>query len=531
MSKLEDKLRESRRKERPDLQPPAGGWEAIQASLAVTAVAATAAGTTTTAVGGTAATTAKLSLLATALKALIGLTVLGGVTAAGWSLTTTSDDADLSSAPSTEVRSTDNEVTSTDATAEDDNPGSEQANTLEVAQGQMQEEVPSANSDAPASANKDLEVNGDLPSPTEIRPNSGIFQNVAPANAGDQAQRADSGTETGNNQSAPETNSTENGLTNTGDQSAGTENTESKVTAPSLPFAMGETPSTADDEQAVTDNGQVAAQANAMLVKALEAAPLQEVGFSWSTAPYALEAEILPRAEETFRKHRRSNWTAWQLHGGVNALIGKRNFQFGNSTIFERTAPGQGTDIFVLPSGENIEAEFAQFFVRPETFSNNSLLRLGVTRQTRWGGVIRATLNHYRYNLTTEVDLSVLQPTQIAFSQNERERASFLDLEFQYTFLRRHRFRPFVGIGTMIAVNSNFEVENSFFDAQTGQSGFVSTETFDNPLFTPIDITASLGFQYQVSPRLSVGAQLWGNTGIDVFIEAPIGIEMRYTLK
>lgn len=573
MDNLEEQLRKSRQKARPELRAPAGGWEAVQASLAATA-AATATGAAAAqslgtsagkagVVGGVAATTAKASLLAAAIKAIIGVVVLGGVATGGWMLVEGQEtEADRTNPSAAQVLSV--------APTEGQPASGELAASAGLNGGQLQ---------VPVAGNKDMAIEDQANRQAAVRQSSAGATSVR-TGASSSLTRTTNNEEPGTiNPSLSEQRDggrTENGL---GDPStpysssvidptveslpaskddppltvpgATTEPSANEAlltpsdTLKGLPFA-GTNPAEADvdplpagvgvDGESTLENIK-ADEINipqSVAVQPLPSSSVDEVSFEWSTLPYLTDEEIVG-SEQTFGKHRRPSWSAWQLHGGVGGLIGKRNFNFGGGTIYERTESQFSSRVITLASGEEVGLQSVGGTSEVDIFNNNLHYRFGVIRQTNWGGAYSLSLNHYRYNERDVVDRNTLDTDQFTLDRHYKERSSFVDIGFQYTILRRHRFRPFVGLGLILGYSLKTERFDEFFVAETGETGEDPLTSSNLSFSTPsnlAEVTVTAGFQYQLTSRWSVGAHAWGNIGWDnLFVEAPLALEARYILK
>jgi len=105
--------------------------------------------------------------------------------------------------------------------------------------------------------------------------------------------------------------------------------------------------------------------------------------------------------------------------------------------------------------------------------------------------------------------------------------------------LRRHRFRPFVGAGTILSALGTEKRQINYFDVDSGAtvgaesfslSTGAETQILSTGAETQIDLSVTAGFQYDVSSRLSLGLNVWYNNGSSIYVDAPYGIEARYRL-
>lgn len=568
MSKLEDQLRKSREEERPDFQPPAGGWEAIQASLAGTAAgvgsaavaaeaaantgAMGAAGAASTAAGTSAVVGAEASLLVISLKALLGLCVVGGLAAGAW-VTLGSDDQQETEVATTTVVETRlnedmpqvisapiNRVDPSNETAAGETPGTTRATTgNKVSEG---EQIAGAKLPTPSEK--------DQASPTTqeeglAMPNaSGV--NIGPSTvpaAGDEAKTGsehlagipEEGRATVPNAVAePPTDGPEcsNVAPPLGEEepnqaaeaglrdSADTPLTGEGVAAPTTGFNQVATPQPSQVNLVVQPLARTPAKFVPNLSKTLF------TGFE------SLNFFDEENEDGNFRKFMRPVRPSWQVHGGAQVMINNRfSFRGGNNFLLQRTSNGLGGFQVTLPDGEVVNANFTGTFTGSNTRTDNFLFRIGATRQTAWGGAFRATLGYFNGSEQQVQDFSQLGPDELAFDIMANSSAATLELGFQYTFLRRHKFRPYLGVNSMFYFGSSLVEEQSVFDNQTGQRAFISSiENYAGSSFWQ-GISISAGFQYQLFPRVSAGGYLWAHGSKDLWIEAPVGIEVRYLLK
>lgn len=576
MDNLEEKLRNSRRKERPDLKPPVGGWEAVQASLAATA-AATAAGTTAAAANAAAAgktgavvtgaaVAGKASLMAVIIKAVIGVTVLGGVAAGGWLVMAESDTTDAASDPVGISATTPTGTASGETVSASGMPVTELSPAEIVETGAAQTALP-ANEKAASGTGKISGATND-PLPENNRKIKGWSSGNGNSGSAQNANRTAVGTTASANAGSSSSAENDTPLNDTDGSPAGITPPVPPVT-PALP---GSSPARPEDSRnpvappvpaadtsaarlpAYAGNTESAAGSGEQRVEIVQGKtatpgldrndvpvelstgptilltePITELAFEYSRTPLALETEVIV-PESTINGGKNRGWAAWQVHGGVATSFSNNHYSFGDPNIYEEALPGGTVSSQVtLASGEVVLLDVrGAEFNRSGNF-DSQLYRLGVTRQLKWGGALRATLGHYRGEYTDGLSAGQLSPDQFVFNSLEKTRATFLDIELQYTFLRRHRFRPYVGLGTVLLMNYKDIYQNQFVSG-SGETGIRDDYSSSSPFSTSIDPTITAGFQYQVTAKWSVGAQVWGNTGFNVLVEAPFGIEARYIL-
>ncbi|NJC26737.1 hypothetical protein [Neolewinella antarctica] len=225
----------------------------------------------------------------------------------------------------------------------------------------------------------------------------------------------------------------------------------------------------------------------------------------------------------------------WQVTAslGVGSTSDK---DYRNYTYTRTATPGNGRS-FILPSGEIVFTERSASFRngRDQDLTSATTLypRLGVARQTRRGWYFHASTGYYYNRLQLKGDNPYvgLNDDEVQLVVTSREDAVSLEFGIQYTFMRSRRFRPFLGAGLFSTLYYRGEERWDFYDANTRQQGvfrgFRSEEFF--PIYPELGLTA--GFQFAVTERVSVGAQLFSNGGSNVYYDAPFGAEVRYALK
>ncbi|NJC26738.1 hypothetical protein [Neolewinella antarctica] len=266
---------------------------------------------------------------------------------------------------------------------------------------------------------------------------------------------------------------------------------------------------------------------------------LFEVTYADTTLPVA-DAEPLTvtkrRYDRLLRRQQRKHYEGhWLVNGSLG--IGLDNYGDYRNRTYTRSTTGEGGRNFILPSGEIIFTE--RYFGSYYNYDNQDITRstgiyprIGLARQSRWGGYFHATAGYYRSRVKLRGDpYDDLADNGIQTVVTSEEDVGTLEIGFQYTFLRRHRFRPYLGFSFFNTVYYHGEERQHVYDVQTRQrgivSGFRSKEFF--PLYPEFALTA--GFQFEVTKRLSLGAQIFANEGFNIFIDAPVGVEARYTLK
>lgn len=577
MSKLEEQLRKSREQERPDLQPPAGGWEAIQASLAATAAgvgtaaAATeavaagnaavgAAGTAGSAAGASAVVGAKASIFVTSLKALLGLCVVGGLATGAWM--TLGDDEPQG------VEMVSESIATAPTPEQDPQVNTEAMVNRSSAEAATPTDMPANAATVPSAAGEAVDLD-------QRRDNnftsSGLTQHTD-NKAGSTPSGEVAPTATRTPQPEPEQPVATQGaeVVNAAESTSEAARTEGSASAaaPGAAAEPGNEPTATDADGNPAGSNDAAPESPAIpsdeiLAESEEAIPA--TGFTEVETPVASQSNLVipmlaarpvdfvPNLSETiftgfeslmffdkdnelnedgkFRKFKRPVRPSWQLHGGLQGLTGNRFSFRGSNTILRRTDNGSGGFDITLPDGELVNASFTGAFTNSVTRTDNFMFRVGATRQTAWGGAFRGTLGYYHGSERQVQDFSQLGPDELAFDEEFNSSAATLELGFQYTFLRRHKFRPYLGVNSVFFLGSSWTNEQFVFDNQTGQRALVSQ--FDNSVRTSFwqGISVTAGFQYQLFPRLSAGAYLWGHGSVDNWIETPVGLEVRYLLK
>ena len=221
--------------------------------------------------------------------------------------------------------------------------------------------------------------------------------------------------------------------------------------------------------------------------------------------------------------------TRWDVHFGVGAYADRYNY-YGNAGRFTRATGEFFTNRFVGDNGEVIPAEVTESWVDEGMFLSTQY-RLGIARQSTWGGRFNLTAGYARARYRNNFDpLDGLNTNELRTYTDATERSLYLDLGFQYTFNRRGRFRPYLGAGLTTFLFYDGQNTLRFADANTQSTGLV--EHLGTTQYLPLypDFHVMAGFQYGVTERLSVGAGLWANLGSEVTIMAPFQVEARYQL-
>ncbi len=220
----------------------------------------------------------------------------------------------------------------------------------------------------------------------------------------------------------------------------------------------------------------------------------------------------------------------WQVHFNVSTSFPNYRY-WSNGTNYQRVPATESEARFVLPSGEVINAASTAEQPPKSVVKSDRFFRAGLSRQTHWGGLVRLSAGYYRnrfYN--KEVFFDNLGAQEVRSWRDISEDAVPLELGFQYTFLRRHRIRPYLGVSVLTFLYYAGESAELFLDGASGQQGFVERFTIRDLFPVSSDFALTAGVQYELSERLSVGAFVWSNSGVDIWVDAPVGVEVRYDL-
>lgn len=219
----------------------------------------------------------------------------------------------------------------------------------------------------------------------------------------------------------------------------------------------------------------------------------------------------------------------FQLHG---SLSGHYVADARGSRFYTRnTSTGGAGRLFVLPSGEPVPVNF----LRSDTESNirrSVRLDVGISRQFGSGFLVRAATGVYHStNGRRQSDFNLIELPEVREDFYERRFIVPLELGFQYTFRKRYRFRPYVGVNVVRYLHYDAVQLISFRDPQTQGVGVASLLRSQGVARNDMDYSLTTGFQYKVSDRLSVGLALYLHSQLSFFIENPFGIEVRHSLK
>lgn len=510
MKKIEKQLRQSRQNGIPGLQPPAGGWEAINARINDNPANVSTTATPNTGKGFV----ANLSWVSW-LVSFVGLVLLGGLLV---SLITDPSPventalATVAPATTTEQAAARPAGETTATLAQPQEPSTSVAAAEETAE--VAPVPPKTNVDGPLSPAKP-----ETPKAARNRP--GILANK-PANAT---------TEEGTENKLPTANAP---VTDKADGPVG----DKLATAPSPRAAGTPNPPVAPNEGGIT----VLPPADQALTKlpagegATSAAlAVTELPFSMSSLSVpaaefgALPAIIVGPAPERNRNGKLRARPEFQVSAG---LSGHHLRGFNNSRFYSRDVTTGGADrLFVLPSGEALPVRFNRSDL------NNNLRRsirfdVGINRQFSSGFLARAKLGvYYATNDRASDDFEQVTGSLVREDYYERRFIAPLELGFQYTFRKRFRFRPYLGVNYVLYVANNSVQRTTFFDAQTQSQGLIGQFESRGVSFADRDFSLTAGFQYKLTDKISAGLSLYVHSQSAYFIESPFGLEVRYSLK
>ncbi|OAV42629.1 hypothetical protein [Lewinella sp. 4G2] len=231
-------------------------------------------------------------------------------------------------------------------------------------------------------------------------------------------------------------------------------------------------------------------------------------------------------------EQRRRRKGYWQFSGSMS--VGFPYVDYYNRREYFRTEDASRSTSFILPSGEIIYGNNPEYLYDNDDFMSgfHAFPRFAAARQSKWGGYFHSTFGYYRSRVTPKGDpYSNISADRIRVARVTKEDVVTFELGFQYTFFRYRRVRPYVGMSLINYLYYYGESVDRFYDEASRSSGviggFRSKEIF--PMYTELAFTA--GAQVEVSNRVSVGAFLFFNEAWNIFLEAPVGLEVRYSLK
>ncbi|NJC26740.1 hypothetical protein [Neolewinella antarctica] len=259
---------------------------------------------------------------------------------------------------------------------------------------------------------------------------------------------------------------------------------------------------------------------------------------SWNqdTTQYATDTEPLNitkrRYDRLLRRQQRDKYEGRWLVSGSLSMGFSRSGYYGGAT-YTRTTKENSYTRFYPSFGEVIYADYDEGSYGEDITSYSSLFpRVGVARQTRWGGYFYAAPGLYRNRVSLNGDpYANLDEDQIRTVKTLSKDMGTFEAGFQYTFMRRHRFQPYLGFSVLSILYYDRAIRSNFYEAKTRQSGSVD-RFYQEPFFIPApELMLTTGFQFAVNERISVGAHVVVDRGFRDFIDAPVGIEIRHSLK
>lgn len=233
-------------------------------------------------------------------------------------------------------------------------------------------------------------------------------------------------------------------------------------------------------------------------------------------------------------KKKQPAWKGWEIHGAGSAAI--VNYDWWTVSRSYDITDRPNSDVrFIRDDGTVINADRGNNSYNSngldESSISSALYQLGINRITTSGFSFRFSLGYYRTHFRMKNDqFSNLRENEIRTFTNDKEQSLFGEVGIHYNFFRRGRFRPYLGAHFTTHLWYDGSSQERFIEGSTGQTGLV--ESFTSKEYLPIypDYSLTVGFQYQLTNRLSAGAFIWVNNGYDLWIDAPVGVEMRYSL-
>jgi hypothetical protein len=269
----------------------------------------------------------------------------------------------------------------------------------------------------------------------------------------------------------------------------------------------------------------ISSEAVEMLFVGNEILPISNRPASFTSLP-----SIVVSSETEFNRKRKLKIRPQiELHASLSGHYLK---DFRGSNLYDRDVTTGGIErLFILPSGETLPVSYRQ----PDLSSNfrsSGRLDFGISRQSRSGFLFRlATGLYYSTNDRPSKDFNEVTGTEVREDFYERRFIIPLEVGLQYTFRKRHRFRPFLGLNLVRYLHNDAVQRTSFFDAQTGSEGLIAQLTSKGVNVEDLDFSITTGFQYKLTRRWSGGVTLYAHTQGSYLIESPFGVEVRYSLK
>ncbi|NJC26735.1 hypothetical protein [Neolewinella antarctica] len=239
-----------------------------------------------------------------------------------------------------------------------------------------------------------------------------------------------------------------------------------------------------------------------------------------------------PNAKSDLPVLRRLLRGSWKITGALGVTATNKFWGRANETFTHSTRLSEGGVRFFLPDGEVVFGDDRQGVRGSYTRHSAIYPRLGLARQLNWGGLLHGTLGYYQSTLKLNRDpFADLAENKLRTINTSEERLITLELGFQYTFLRTYRFRPFLGVALMNYLYYEGETRTNVYDGRSGQTNLFSGLRIKKSLSLNPELSLTAGFQYQLSERFSAGLFGHANWALEVFIEARLGLEMRYYFK
>lgn len=496
VNKLEEELRKSRRTENPDLQPPAEGWAAISKRLQEAGVAATpgqSGGETPPGVGGA----------GWAWPTVIGgILLAAGLFYGSYALGADKGEKDAELMIRTEVLAADPEDTRIEPEPIADKNAKE-ADKLVATDSKLvitQEEVPASSINLVGQEGSEKKADPILANPQPKRSDGVIAIPTIPTKKLAEVQ-------------LPERESVEPARS-----VAEVEN------APVQIEKNGAEPEGNASPGLLTAGPAKSLEEVVLPLKAnlFRVADKQE---SFGHLP-AISSPVLP---EYSRNGKLKVRPELQLHASLSGHYVKG---YEQSLFFDRDVGTGGVGrLFILPSGEAVPANFRSTDI-VSNFRKSIRLDIGINRQTSSGFLWRVSTGlYYSINSRPSDNFEGVANTEIRQDYYARRFIIPLETGLQFTFRKRKRFRPYLGINIVSYLHNDSVERTSFFDGQTQEEGLVGQ--FASVGITPedLDISFSTGFQYKLTQQWSAGLSLYAHAQGNYFIESPFGIEVRYSLK
>lgn len=520
VNKLEKELTLSRATEIPGLTPPAGGWEAVQKKLNTGASAPAGPPGPTTLI-------AKpwwlLSLAAISLAMAAYLTLSAGENPQLSALNAAAQVA-ARSATTTTVSPSSRSANHTDEVVPAGTSVPTGSNTPELSTASAPETGKPTPDAAAIAANTAERRSADNQSPARVTNSPNGTDNQPAGSLPAPPPATDAAGDTNKPNPGPKTTISggETPVMNNAPLAPGKDEADASATPNEAP----ETPTdeSASDKKYIEIPGESRASQPALTsLPAHDIAPLRsdatyrpKPAFPASPSVYSKNGKLKVRPET-------------QVHGGISGHY-MRSFQ--NSRFYSRdVSTGGASRLFVLPNGEALPVRFRESELR-NNLRRNVRLDVGISRQTSSGFLFRAIAGfYYGTDSRAEDDFGSVTGLRVREDYYRRELAVPVELGIQYTFNKRHRFRPYLGVNLVGYLHYSGVERYTFFDAQTQSSGLVSEFRSNGVEFGEMDISLTAGFQYKFTQRLSAGLNLYAHGGGSYFLESPFGFEVRYSLK